>query len=98
MKQEKYEYKLRIIATDITKKKMLVLPQDIKDYGQDPATLEVARAVRMSMSYPFFFEAVPLNGSLIVDGGVVSNFPVELFDLKGTHKLAHLWVQTYIVQ
>lgn len=84
--REKYEYKLKIIATDITKKKMLVLPQDIKDYGQDPATLEVAQAVRMSMSYPFFFEAVPLADSLIVDGGVVSNFPVGLFDSKETPK------------
>jgi NTE family protein len=65
---------------------MLVLPQDIKAYGQDPEKLEVAKAVRMSMSFPFFFEAVPLNGSLIVDGGVVSNFPVELFDSKAEPK------------
>jgi NTE family protein len=82
----KYRYKLQVIAADISRGKMLVLPGDIKDYGIDPDDLDVARAVRMSMSIPFFFEPVtlPLGGSgplcYIVDGGVLSNFPVHLFD------------------
>jgi NTE family protein len=81
----KYRYKLQVIATDITRGQLLVLPRGIKEYGVDPDMLEVARAVRMSMSIPFFFEPVTLrdadgNTSYIVDGGVLSNYPVWLFD------------------
>lgn len=81
----KYRYKVQVIATDISRGKMVVLPRDITDYGLDPERLDVARAVRMSMSIPFFFEPVVLhdvNGAIsyIVDGGVLSNYPVWLFD------------------
>lgn len=84
----RYLYKLNVVASDITRGKMLVLPADIKYYGIDPDLLSVARAVRMSMSIPVFFEPVCLdylnNGeasrSYIVDGGILSNFPVWLFD------------------
>jgi NTE family protein len=86
---ERYRFKLRVIASDVTRGRMLVLPQDIKDYGIMPEKLNVAFAVRMSMSIPFFFEPVTLrnaqNGqvSYIVDGGLLSNFPVWLFDSQG---------------
>ena len=68
---------------------MLVLPQDIKDYGINPETLNVAFAVRMSMSIPFFYEPVVIKNMktnqshFIVDGGLLSNFPVWLFDSEG---------------
>lgn len=83
--EEKYRYKLQIIATDITDHKMLVLPQDLKDFGYDPDQFSISRAVRMSMSIPLFFEPVRLDDSsgrthLIVDGGVLSNYPVWLLD------------------
>lgn len=86
---ERYRYKLRVIASDVSRGRMLVLPQDIKQYGGDPDDLEIARAVRMSMSIPFFFEPARLQdlstgqGSYIVDGGLLSNFPVWLFDSDG---------------
>ncbi len=86
---ERYRFKLRVIASDITRGRMLVLPQDIKDYGIMPEKLSVAFAVRMSMSIPFFFEPVTLRSaqtgktSYIVDGGLLSNFPVWLFDSHG---------------
>jgi len=80
---ERYRFKLRVVATDITRRRMVVLPQDISQYGKNPEDLDIAKAVRMSMSLPLFFEPVKLNGSHIVDGGVVSNFPVDLFDSKG---------------
>jgi NTE family protein len=82
----KYRYKLQVIAADVSRGKMLVLPGDSKDYGIAPDDLDIARAVRMSMSIPFFFEPVmlPQGGSgppcYIVDGGVLSNFPIHLFD------------------
>lgn len=82
----RYRYKLQVIATDISRGQLLVLPQDIKDYGLDPDDFEIARAIRMSMSIPYFFEPVTLKHretgevSYIVDGGVLSNFPIYLFD------------------
>ncbi len=82
----RYRYGLRVVATDCTHGRMLVLPQDIEGYGIHADDLSVVDAVRMSMSIPFFFEPVILKNisthesSYIVDGGVLSNYPVYLFD------------------
>jgi NTE family protein len=82
-------YGLKVIASDITHRRMLVLPDDAGHLGVDPDELEIAEAVRMSMSIPIFFEPVvhenPKTGEqhLIVDGGMLSNFPVWLFDAQG---------------
>jgi NTE family protein len=79
---------LRVIASDITHRRMLVLPNDAPHLGLDPDEMDIAYAVRMSMSIPVFFEPVihknPQTGAshLIVDGGMLSNFPVWLFDCK----------------
>jgi NTE family protein len=82
-------FPLKVIASDVTERRMLVLPDDAGLLGIDPNELEVAYAVRMSMSIPIFFEPVvhenPKTGRehLIVDGGMLSNFPVWLFDAQG---------------
>jgi NTE family protein len=78
------ENSLKIIASDLTRGRLLVLPDDLKDYGLDPEQFSVAKAVRMSCGLPYFFEPVKLfntNGekSIIVDGGILSNFPMWLF-------------------
>jgi NTE family protein len=82
-------YRLRMIASDITDRRMLVLPDDLVKFGLIPDKFSISRAVRMSMSLPIFFEPVRLtDGSgknhLIVDGGVLSNFPIWLFDSQDT--------------
>ena len=85
----KHRYRLRVIASDVTHRRMLVLPNDADHLGIDPDELEIAYAVRMSMSIPVFFEPIvhrnPKTGEdhLIVDGGMLSNFPVWLFDREG---------------
>jgi len=108
--------RLKIIASDITRKRIMILPDDLPQYGIDPMEFEIAEAVRMSTALPLFFEPVILkynepassaslgrvyNGkfpaaaaarqvrsksceSYIVDGGVMSNFPVWIFDVEGT--------------
>jgi NTE family protein len=81
---------LRVIASDVTHRRMLVLPNDAPHLGLDPDEMLIADAVRMSMSIPIFFEPVvhrnPRTGEdhLIVDGGMLSNFPVWLFDCEGS--------------
>jgi predicted acylesterase/phospholipase RssA len=59
---------------------MVVLPTDATAYGLDPDELDVSLAVRMSMGIPFFFFPLRLKKSYMVDGGLLSNFPLELFD------------------
>jgi len=86
---------LRIIASDITQGKLLVLPDDIAQYGIDPSRFSVAKAVRMSTSIPYFFDPVMIRQKIkssasaepfakqfyyIVDGGLLSNFPLWVFD------------------
>ncbi|MBF2029939.1 MAG: patatin-like phospholipase family protein [Oscillatoriales cyanobacterium C42_A2020_001] len=76
---------LQVIASDLTAGRMLVLPGDIQKFGINPDDMPVAQAIRMSMSIPFFFEPVQLKAPsgvthYIVDGGVLSNYPVWLFD------------------
>lgn len=86
---------LKLIATDITRREMLVLPDALPNYRVakdaapiDPKSFAVADAVRMSMSIPYFFQPIELIhnttglASTIVDGGVLSNFPVWIFDVK----------------
>lgn len=80
--------RLKIIASDITKREIVILPDDLPEYGLDPMNFEIARAVRMSTAIPLFYKPVILKykkcESYIVDGGVLSNFPVWIFDAEGT--------------
>lgn len=82
--------KLKIIASDVTRKNMLILPDDISKYGIDPMEFEIAKAVRMSISIPLYFKPVKLSYnkrcSLMVDGGILSNFPLWIFDVEGIPK------------
>lgn len=82
--------RLKIIASDITKKEILILPDHLPKYGIDPMNFEIASAVRMSTAIPLFFTPVIIQygkcESYIVDGGVLSNFPVWIFDAEGTPK------------
>jgi NTE family protein len=75
---------LRFIASDITNGRLVVLPDDLIKYGIEPNSFSIARAIRMSCSLPYFFEPVRLKvereTDIIVDGGVLSNFPIWLFD------------------
>ncbi|MFX0547700.1 patatin-like phospholipase family protein [Hathewaya histolytica] len=82
------ESTLKIIASDVTNKKLLILPEDIREYGIEPKELDIAKAVVMSISIPFFFRPTKLDyrgeKCFIVDGGLTSNYPIWIFDVKGT--------------
>ncbi len=85
----RYAYRLQVIASDVSARQLLVLPRDAAILGLDPDELDVALAVRMSMSIPLFFEPVRIENPktnhehVIVDGGMLSNYPVWLFDSDG---------------
>jgi NTE family protein len=46
--------RLKIIASDITKKEIMILPDALPEYGIDPMDFKIAKAVRMSVSIPLF--------------------------------------------
>lgn len=73
-------YKLVVVASDLSSGRLARLPWDYERYSLDPDKQLVADAVRASMSIPFFYEPVRLNGKVLVDGGMLSNFPINLFD------------------
>ncbi|WP_455539298.1 patatin-like phospholipase family protein [Terrisporobacter sp.] len=80
------ESRLKAIASDVTRHKLIILPDDLVEYGINPMEFEIAKAIRMSCSIPFFFKPVILNKknpSYIVDGGLLSNFPIWIFDVHG---------------
>lgn len=82
------ECRLKIIASDITRRRILILPDHLPKYGINPMRFSIAEAVRMSISIPFYFKPVQFvhaDGiSYIVDGAVCCNFPLNIFDVKGS--------------
>jgi NTE family protein len=77
--------KLKIIASDVSNGQMLILPDDLVRYRLTPGDLKVSTAVMMSASIPFFYRPViwkskDRNKSYILDGGLLSNFPIWIFD------------------
>ena len=88
-------YSLVVHTADITRNKLVRLPWDLPTYGVTDVDDElIVDAVRASMSIPFFFQPVhrhakactvddvtyPEEKVTWVDGGLLSNFPVEVFD------------------
>ena len=81
-------YKAVVSVTDLITGQLVRLPWDYRHvYGLDPDEQSVAHAVRASMAVPFFFRPATLTSasgrrSILVDGGVLSNFPVDSFDRR----------------
>jgi NTE family protein len=87
-------YSLVVHTADITRNKLVRLPWDYPEYGVIADDTRIVDAVRASMSIPFFFMPVrhdaPAHNDGVdnyaagpvtwVDGGLLSNFPVEVFD------------------
>jgi NTE family protein len=73
-------YKLVVIVSDVSRGRLVRLPWDYAEYGLDPDEQLVADAVRASMSIPYFYQPAKLGKSYLVDGGLLSNFPISIFD------------------
>lgn len=80
-----HRYALVVTASDVSRQRLVRWPWDYPAYGLDPDEQSVADAVRASASIPFYYEPVTLRSpdgdvATLVDGGVLSNFPIALFD------------------
>jgi NTE family protein len=57
----------RCVASDITNQRAVV-------FGRG----DLVQAVRASMSYPFYFKPIRVDGNLMMDGGLYNNFPSDV--------------------
>ncbi|WP_117160677.1 patatin-like phospholipase family protein [Paraliobacillus sp. X-1268] len=77
---------LKVVVADLSLGKIVVLPDDLERlYGIKPESFLIATAVRMSASLPYFFRPKKLvntknQKSIIVDGAILSNTPMWIFD------------------
>lgn len=77
---------LKVVVSDLTLGKLVVVPDDLQRiYGISSDDFSVATAVRMSAGFPYFFMPKEITGknnqkSIIVDGGLLSNFPLWVFE------------------
>jgi NTE family protein len=87
--------RLVVTVSDVTRGWSTRLPWDYPKYGVDPAKQLLVDAVRASMSIPFFFTPVRFRARAVagsdlppgtctwVDGGMLDNFPVDVFARTG---------------
>ncbi len=79
-------YRLVVRCLDVLHRRIVRLPWDYGRYDLDPDAQSVARAVRASMSIPFFYDPVRIGNrdtgaqALLIDGGLNSGFPVSVLD------------------
>jgi len=75
-------YRFVAMASDLTHGELVRLPWSYRDrFGLDPDAVPVVEAVRASMSIPYFFRPSRCGDrAWLVDGGMLSNFPIDVFD------------------
>lgn len=99
-----FPYSLVVHTADITYGKLVRLPCDYPEYRMDPDAERIVDAVRASMAIPFFFEPVqhevapaapdsdaPPVTVTWVDGGLLSNFPMEVFNDRHNGAVVDPW-------
>jgi NTE family protein len=79
------QYKLVVMTSDVSHGALRALPWDYEALHVATDVSRVVDAVRASMSIPFFYKPVRMKGrkrttTWFVDGGMLSNFPIAVFD------------------
>jgi len=77
---DQFAWSLVVTASELSRRRLVRIPWDLRSYGLDPDRFPVARAVHASAAIPYIFEPVRVAGATWVDGGLLSDFPVQLFD------------------
>ncbi len=70
---------LKVVCTDVTNKKLAVFPDDLENYFNDEK-VRLSKIVTMSSSIPIYFRPININNTLFADGGVVSNYPIWIYN------------------
>jgi NTE family protein len=92
---EPLEQDFQVVASDISRRQKAVFPLDLEDYVRDGNSILIGDLVRASASIPMFFAPFRLGdfstppenikapaSTCFVDGFIVSNFPLSLFDVS----------------
>jgi NTE family protein len=79
------QYKLVVMTSDISNGELRRLPWDYDNFGLKCDDALIVEAVRSSMSIPFFYAPLKMKAGggeecWFVDGGMLSNFPIDVFD------------------
>lgn len=85
---------LRVIATDLNEAKPIVFsPTDTPHY-------QISNAVRASMAFPYYFQPFicPVSGHYLVDGAVISNYPLFLLPKEEHAKTLSILINTTVEQ
>lgn len=78
---------LFIVGSNVTQCSARIFPDAISQH------LSLVDALRISLSVPLLFATVPYQGDLYVDGGLMDNYPLHLFDAPGRVNAATLGFQ-----
>lgn len=70
---EKIGKKFVVIATNLNKYRYSIF-----DYEKTP-DVKIIKAVRMSISIPFYFTCEKFNNDIHVDGALIDNYPIKLY-------------------
>ncbi len=92
---EYLEQDFQVVISDITHKRKVVFPLDLDEYVYDTDAILLSDIVRASASIPMFFSPFRLrdfatearnfkapDDTCFMDGFIVSNFPLSLFDVS----------------
>ncbi|GAA0350830.1 patatin-like phospholipase family protein [Bacillus horti] len=79
--------KLKIIVSDISNGRLVIIPDDLHQYRLSWESFPISLAARISSSIPYFFQPYILylpdrTRIYMVDGGLLSNYPIWLFDAR----------------
>jgi len=89
---EKFGKSLRVVATDLNEAKPINFsPENTPDY-------KVSDAVRASMTYPYYFQPFicPISGHFLIDGGVISNYPLFVLPEEEHNRTLSILIRTSI--
>jgi len=89
---DKFGLSLRIVATDLNEARPIIFsPMDTPDY-------HVSNAVRASMTFPYYFQpfVCPDTGHYLVDGAVISNYPLFVVPKEEHHRTLSILITTSV--
>lgn len=88
-------WSLVVPVVDLTVGRLLRVPWDAEAaWGLDPDELSVAAMVRASTAIPYYFEPAEVEDAdgrthVLVDGGLLANFPIDLFARQDPEPAEH---------
>ena len=90
--QEKFGLSLKVIATDLNEAVHITFS------SVDTPNYKVSNAVRASMTYPYYFQpyVCPETNHYLIDGAVISNYPLFIIPEEEHYRTLSILIRTSI--